>query len=85
MSDENQDETQRGEMITRSLMIRRGLLEDADQVIEQLEKSSGMKISRSRLISVLLQIVMEHEQLIDGKNIHDEHSLKTELCRAIAK
>ena len=83
--EENQDETLRGDLITRSMVIRRGLVDDADVVIDQLEKSSGMNISRSKLVSCLLRILIDNKDYIDGKNIRDEESLRRELRRAISR
>ena len=79
------DDTQRGVLITRSMMIRRGLSDDADALIDELELSSGMKISKSKLISCLIKLLLEKRASLKGEKIHDETSLMDEFRRALAE
>ena len=78
-------ENQPGELITRSIMTTNRVFDELDALITRLEGQTGKKISRSRFISLLIEVILKHGELIDVNQIYNDQTLEEQLARAIAR
>ncbi len=71
--------------VMRSLMGTNKMFDDLDVLIAKLETGTGMKISRSRFIRVLIEEILNHGEHIDAKAIFNDQTLGAQLAKAIAR
>lgn len=78
-------ENQPGELITRTFMTSHKVLYELDALIERLEMNTGKRVSRSRFITLLVEIILKHNKFIDTSQIYNDKTLEDQLANAIAK
>ncbi len=79
------NENQPGKLITRSIMATRKTFDELDALISRLETQTGKKISRSKFITLLVEMILKHGGCIDPSKIYNDQTLEEQLARAIAR
>jgi hypothetical protein len=76
----------RGKTHKLNFTITQGLSDKIDEeFIQAVRSESGYKLSRSELIQILFEMVLEGREHFQIKNIFDRNSLKIELKAALKK
>lgn len=75
----------RGRKIVRSFSMQEALVDGIDDIAATIKRESGLHVDRSKLLSVLCDLLIDAQIQIVPQHVHDPRSLKTELARAIVQ
>lgn len=71
--------------IVRSWSTVEWLPEELDELAKQIKNASGVHCDRSKIINALTEVVIEHQDVLNMKEIVDSKTLKVELVSLMKK
>lgn len=71
--------------IVRSWSTVEWLPEELDELAKQIKTASGVHCDRSKIINALTEVVIQHQEVLNMKEIVDSKTLKVELVSLMKK